>query len=463
MEKLTLEEISEAINGEIYKKGTEYDYTGVSTDTRKIKKGNIFIALRGDNFNGNEYALEAFRKGALLCIVDEVKFSLKDIKDSSSIIIVKDTRKALLDLAKYYRKKLSVKIIGITGSTGKTSTKDLVAAALGSKFKVFKTIGNYNNEIGLPLMIFKIDNTYDVAVLEMGMSNFGEIHYLADTARPDIAIITNVGLSHVENLKSRENILKAKLEITHFFNSDNILIVNNDNDLLSEISSNRFKIIRVGIDSIADYMADNIHIENENIKFNAFEYNSDKKVEFKIDILGKHNVSNSLLAIACGRLLNIEYKDLVRGIKNVEVTSMRLDVTKGKKFTIIDDSYNASPDSMKAALDVLCSINCKRRIAVLGTMGELGDQAYEAHKEIGNYVRNKNIDCFISLSDFNDAYYEGFTFNNDNVDDIYQFENYDDLVEFLTKNIEKRDAVLVKASRAMKFESIVNELKSINY
>lgn len=461
MERLTLEEIIDAVQGEIYKKGVQCEYSGVSTDTRKIELNNIFIALKGESFNGNEYTVEAVKKGASLCIVDEIKFSLEEfqnINDAVSIIVVKDTKKALLSLAKYYRSQLDVKVIGITGSTGKTSTKDLVAVALGSKLKVFKTIGNFNNEIGLPLMIFKLDNSYDAAVLEMGMSNFGEIHSLADTAKPDIAMITNIGLSHIENLKTRENILKAKLEITDFFDSNSVLIVNNDNDLLSQINSDKFKVVKIGMESGGDYKADNIILEETKIKFDVTEYNSNIVKEFEIDIPGKHNVLNSLLSIACGRILGIKYEYLIEGIKNVETTSMRLDINSGKKFIIVDDCYNASPDSMKAALDVLSTLNCKRRIAVLGTMRELGDEAYAAHRDVAEYAKNKNIDYLITLGEFNQAYDEGFN----NCSNFYEFNNYDEVIEFLTKFIGRQDAVLVKASRSMKFENIVHKLKSIN-
>jgi UDP-N-acetylmuramoyl-tripeptide--D-alanyl-D-alanine ligase len=225
MEKLTLNEIIDAVKGNVVKNGEERQFTAVSTDTRTILKDSIFIALKGANFNGNDYAAQASMKGAAVCVVDEITFNLKDIEGRCTVIKVEDGKAALMNLAKYYRSKLMIRVIGITGSTGKTSTKDLVAAVLSSKYKVFKTKGNFNNEIGLPLMIFNLNNTYDAAVLEMGMSNFGEIHNLANIARPDVAIITNIGVSHIEYLKTRENILKAKMEITDFFNHDNILII----------------------------------------------------------------------------------------------------------------------------------------------------------------------------------------------------------------------------------------------
>ncbi|EES91207.1 UDP-N-acetylmuramoyl-tripeptide--D-alanyl-D-alanine ligase [Clostridium botulinum] len=454
MELLKFEEIVEAIHGKIHINSNCHKYNSVSTDTRKINEDSIFIALKGDNFNANDYIVEASKKGANLCIVDEIKFNENDLQKNTSVILVKNTRKALLDLAELYRSKLNIKVIGITGSTGKTSTKDLTAAALSSKFKVFKTQGNFNNEIGLPLMIFNLDNTYDIAVLEMGMSDFSEIHRLAKVARPDIALITNIGISHIENLKTRENILKAKMEITDFFNEDSILIVNNENDLLKDISSDDYKVISIGFNEGVTYKATDIITDENHIEFTVCHNNKNEK--FNIPVPGKHNILNSLLAIAAGRVLNIEYDKLKEGIKNLSVTSMRLDIVKGKKFTIVDDCYNASPDSMKAAIDVMNTITGKRKIAVLGTMKELGVDSYKFHKEVAEYANSKNIDLLITVGEFNEAYKEGFNKNSK------QFETIEDAAEFTTNNINKDDIILVKASRSMKFEYIVNKLKDKN-
>lgn len=456
MEILYFEEIVKAVQGKVYINADKHKYNNLSTDTRKICKDSIFIALKGQNFNGNDYVEQASSNGANLCIVDEIKFRDLNLKDNTSIILVEDTRKALLDLAEYYRSKLSVKIIGITGSTGKTSTKDLTAAALSSKLKVFKTEGNFNNEIGLPLMIFKLDNTYDAAVLEMGMSDFGEIHRLAKVARPDVAIITNIGISHIENLKTRENILKAKMEITDFFGKDNILIINDENDLLSTISEKEYKVVKIGFNEDADVQASDILVDEEHVEF-SLRHNGEEG-RFIVPVPGKHNILNSLLAIAAGKVLGIENNELKRGIKNLSFTSMRLDIVKGEKFTIIDDSYNASPDSMKAALEVLDTVKGNRKIAVLGTMRELGVDSYKFHKEVAEYAKNKNVDLLIAVGEFKEAYREGL--NQDNK--FKGFENIEDASNFLMDNFREKDVILVKASRSMKFETIVNSLKGKN-
>ncbi|KOA20980.1 UDP-N-acetylmuramoyl-tripeptide--D-alanyl-D-alanine ligase [Clostridium homopropionicum DSM 5847] len=456
METLSFSEIVEAVEGKVIINGNCHKYNILSTDTRKICKDSIFVALRGQNFNGNNYVVEASSKGANLCIVDEINFDSSEVLNNTSIILVKDSKKALLDLAEYYRSKLKVKVVAITGSTGKTSTKDLTAAALSGKFKVFKTKGNLNNEIGLPLMVFELDNSYDVAVLEMGMSNFGEIEKLAKVARPDLALITNIGVSHIENLKTKENILKAKMEITKYFSKDNILIINNENDLLSTLDEKDYKIFRVGFGSNVDLKAKDIVIEEDMIEFSIEDKGLNNR--FSIPIPGKHNVLNSLLAIAAGKLLGVEYSLMKESIKSINFTSMRLDIVKGEKYTIIDDSYNASPDSMKAALDVLKNISGNRKIAVLGTMRELGDESFKFHKEVGNYARKKDTDLLITVGEYTSAYREGFAEDSK----FISFQNLKEATEYLLNNLKVSDVVLVKASRSMRFETIVKELKAKN-
>lgn len=457
MENLTLDQVVKAVEGKLIVKGTQTTFNKVSTDTRKIEEKSIFIALKGENFNGNEFITEAAEKGASLSIIDEVKFEAVDKYKELSIILVEDTGKALLDLAEFYRSTLkNLKVVSITGSTGKTSTKDITSAVLQSKFKVFKTAGNFNNEIGLPLMIFNLDNTYDVAVLEMGMSHFNEIHKMAKAARPDIALMTNIGISHIENLKTRENILKAKLEITDFFDKNSTLIVNEDNDLLSTIHSSKYKVIKAAVDSEGDFKAFNLEINENGSKFSVREKDGVNFDNIEILVPGKHNVQNAMLAIACGRKMGLTYDEINSGIKNIKMTSMRLDIVKGEKFSIVDDCYNASPDSMRAAIDVINAVEGKRRIAILGTMRELGEKSYEAHFDIGKYAKTQGIDELITMGDYNKAYSEGYGKEN-----YKAFSNMEDLIKYLDAILKNGDVILVKASRSMKFENIVKNLKEL--
>ncbi len=458
MIKLTMKEIINAIQGTIYIDGNKYDYQSISTDTRKLKENSIFIALKGDNFNGNDYVLQAILKGATICIVDEIKFNKEEIKEGITIIKVSNSKKALLDLAKCYRKKLDIKVVGITGSTGKTSTKDILAAFLSQKYKVFKTKGNFNNEIGLPLMIFDMDESYDIAVLEMGMSNFHEIHNLSEVAKPDIALITNIGITHIENLKTRENILKAKMEITDFFQKNNVLIVNSDNDLLKDLKSDNFSLIKAGIlENSCDYKAFNIELSEEGCKFDIKNKTRIYKNIF-MPIPGIHNVNNAVLAYACADILGVCHEDILKGIEKLERTSMRLDIIKNDNITLIDDTYNASPDSMKAAISVQKSLKGHRKIAILGTMKELGEESHNAHKDVGKYAKENGVDILIAVGEYVEDYKNGF--NKD--ENFISFADIKTACAVLKDYIHRGDVVLVKASRSMKFEFIINELKKLN-
>lgn len=452
---MKFENILEAVKGRIIKKGNCFDYESIGIDTRKIGNKTLFIAIKGENFNGNDYIIEASKKGAVICIVDEVKFELEALENYTSIIIVEDTKKALLDLAKYYRSLLDIKIVAITGSTGKTSTKDITAAVLSEKYRVFKTSGNFNNEIGMPLMLLNLGEEYDIAVLEMGMSNFGEIHNMVEAARPDVSIITNIGISHLENLKTQENILEAKMEITDFFNQDSILIVNGDDNLLNKIENNDYRVIKTGTSDCCEYIGQNIVIGDDSIEF-SMKYKEANEY-YHIELLGRHNVLNSLLAIACGKIFGLSQNEIKIGLKNIKSTSMRLDIIKASNFKIINDCYNASPDSMKAAIDVMVNIKGGRKIAVLGTMRELGEKSYDAHREVGKYVKENKIEFLLCAGEYSDAYKEGYL--KENINGIFKyFSTYDELTQYLQLQLQDNDVVLIKASRTLKFEIIVNNL-----
>lgn len=451
--ELSLKELLEAVNGEVIFMG-KTEFNSICIDTRKIEKNNIYLAIKGENFNGNKFVLEAFEKGASIAIIDEVLFDLNDTENLETVIKVEDTEKALLQLAHYYRKKLDLKIVGVTGSCGKTSTKDLIAAFLSEKYKVFKTKGNFNNQIGLPLMILELDSSVDVAVLEMGMSNLGEIDVLANCARPDIAVITNIGLSHIENLKTQENILKAKSEIFNYFGEENSLIINGEDDNLSKIKDKCFEILKIGYNHEYDVYAFNIILEEDKTTFTVKD--KEEEIIFTIPMAGKHNVLNSMLAIEVAKKLNVTFDEMKRGIKNLEATSMRLQVIKANKITIINDCYNASPDSMKSSIDVLNTYKIGRKIAILGTMNELGEESVNSHKEVGKYALNK-VDLLIAIGKYKDCFKEGFTGEN-----LITFTTKEECINNLSTIIKENDVVLVKASRGMKFEDIVSSLEEVS-
>lgn len=446
---LSFEEILKAIDGEVLIKNKTI-FNKVCIDTRKIEKDNIYFALKGENFNGNEFVKDAFERGASIAIIDEVLYK-NTSENFGTIIKVENSEKALLNLAKYYREKLGLKVVGITGSCGKTSTKDLIAALLSEKYKVFKTKGNFNNQIGLPLMVLELDKSIDVAVLEMGMSDLGEIDILADCARPDIAVITNIGLSHIENLKTQDNILKAKSEIFNYFNENNTLIINGEDKFLSKIENTCFEVIKIGYNEEYDINAYNIILREDSLSFNINE--NGKEYEFNLPMPGKHNILNCMLAIAVSKKLNVSIKEMIKGINNLESTSMRLEIIKNKDNIIINDCYNASPDSMKSSLDVLNTYKDKRKVAILGTMNELGDESIKAHTEIGRYAKDK-VDLLIVIGKYKNEYKDGYSKDN-----IIVYETKEEFIKEKDTIIKENDVILVKASRGIKFEEIVNSLE----
>ena len=451
--ELTYEQLVKALGGEVIVDNGCHDFTEACIDNRKITKNCIFFAIKGERFNANDVAVEALEKGASIAVVDEVNFDIKDAEGKGVIIKVDKTVKALMRLANFYRNSLDIKVIGVTGSTGKTSTKDLIAALLSEKYKVFKTKGNFNSEIGLPLMILQMDKSYDIAVLEMGMSDLGEIRNLAETARPDMAVITNIGLSHLENLKTQENILKAKMEIVEFFGSDNVLVVNGEDDKLKNIESTSYKVKKIGYNHEYDVYASNIILREDETEFTAHLGSREKT--FKLPMAGKHNVLNGMLAIALADGLGVTLDQMAAGVKNLEATSMRLQVIKKDNITIINDCYNASPDSMKSSLDVLNTYTEGRKVAILGDMYELGTKSSEAHTEIGAYAGTKS-DLLVAVGENIENFAAGFGGN-----EIKTYKSKQECIDDLKNVISKGDIVLVKASRGMKFEDIVDALNKI--
>lgn len=450
---LNFDELVLGLGGEVLIKGSNTNFNNICTDTRKIEKNNVFLALKGEKFNGNLYAKDALLKGASIVVVDENIENLSECEALGTVIKVKNSYDSLLSLAKYYREKLNIKVVGITGSTGKTSTKDLTAAFLSGKYKVFKTKGNFNNHIGLPLMILELDKTYDVAVLELGMSHFNEIHTLANAARPNVAIITNIGLSHIENLKTQENILKAKMEITDFFTKDNILIVNGEDKFLRNVTSTAYKVRKTSLSEKLDIKAENVQLFQDKTTFDIVYDN--KKYTFNLPMVGAHNVLNAMLAIQASIELGATFEEMINGLSNMEATSMRLQFIKKDNFTIINDCYNASPDSMEAALNVLSSAEGKRKVAILGTMNELGEESENAHKAVGKMAKEK-VDLLIVTGIYKDQYKNGFEKGN-----IRIYNTKEDIINDLKNIVNSGDTILVKASRSIKYEDIVKALEKM--
>ena len=425
-----------------------------SIDTRKVKLNDCYIGIKGENFDGNDFYQDAFKNGAKIVIIE--KDIKEDIPKDKCVIVVPDTIKALGLIAKYIRSNFTSPVVAITGSAGKTSTKDMIYSVLKEKYNAHKTIGNQNNHLGLPLSILSLEKDTDVLVLEMGMNHPGEISYLTSIAKPNIAVITNIGTAHIGNLGSRENILKAKLEILEGMDENGTVIINNDNDLLHNLylkNKDKYHIVTVGIKTNSDIMASNIEMNETD---SNFVYEGEK---IHVPVGGEHFICNSLVAIAVGKLFNISVSDIQKGINNFKLTQNRMDIIKCKNnITIIDDSYNANFDSVKYALKYL-SNQSGRRIAVLGTMRELGDYSKELHTDLGDIVFDEGIDILITVGKDADyinkrAIELGFDQNNS-----YHFDNNGDAIKLINKIKTDNDKILVKASFMLNFKEIVDNVK----
>ena len=455
---MKIKDILKVTNGEMLVGNEELTCENFSKDTRTIQKGDIYIGLKGENFDGNQFWKQALESGAEAVIVQDVKISPIEMEKYSNKTIVKveDTLKALYEIAKYKRSLYDIPVIAITGSVGKTSTKDIIGSVVSQKYKTLKTEGNQNNNIGLPLTILKLRD-HEALVIEMGMNHFGEISLLTDIAKPTLAVITNIGTSHIGNLGSRENILKAKLEILEGMRIPKV-IVNNDNDLLHNWYNENNKKIEIhtfGIENDSEVMAEDIKMQEESSEFTAIE--DSKKVKINVPVGGKHFVYNALCAIAVGKMLDISTEQIRQGIESFELTKKRMDIKKLENGAIIiNDAYNASYESMKVSLEFLAKHTGERKIAVLGDMFELGKYTEELHRKVGKEVAKNNIDILICAGE-NAKYIIEEAQKNSKIK-TYFMHNNEEIVEKLSQESKNGDVILVKASNGMKFFEICQKL-----
>ncbi len=458
MKKLTALQISEYSGGRLFCGPEDNTAAHVERDSREASAGSLFIGLIGEKNDGNDFAEAAYKNGCRTFMLSSKKaaeFMADNYKDSA-VIFVDDTLKGMQNLAKNYLKDCNIKKIAVTGSTGKTSTKDMLACIFSTKYKTVKTPENFNNHIGLPLTVFLTNEETQVGIFEMGMSELGEIKLLADIIRPETAVITNIGISHLETLKSRENILKAKLEVATFMDEGSYLIYNCDNDKLSEIDSAKtvYNKIRAGerADSEGVVISDLKDYGEKGIEFKLSA--GGESAEFFIPLLGRHNAWNASLAAGCALKYGISLKESAEALKELSITGKRQSVRTGNNIKIIDDTYNASPDSVKSAIDSLAALECGRRVAILADMLDLGENSGEFHREVGKYAAEKGIDLILTVGPNARYIAEGAAGRGE----VRSYAAQEEFLAAADKIIKRNDGILIKGSHGMHMDKAVEYL-----
>ncbi|GIQ67961.1 UDP-N-acetylmuramoyl-tripeptide--D-alanyl-D-alanine ligase [Xylanibacillus composti] len=438
---------------------------GVSIDSRSIEKGNLFIPLVGANADGHQFAESALQHGAAAALWQRDHGT----PPAGPVVLVDDALLAMQQLASSYRDQTAARVVAVTGSNGKTTTKDLVASVLATTYKVHKTEGNYNSHIGLPLTLLSMPETTEMAVLEMGMRGRGEIALLSRLAKPEVAVITNVGEAHLEQLGSREEIARAKLEIVYGLAADGLFLYNGDDPLLirefeqllqsppPDVSGDQWKLLRFGEQSSNDLYPEGMMTDGTATHFSM---NTIHSTSFTIPLLGRHNVVNALAAVAVAKYMGVSTKDVRSGLAQAKLSGMRIEMTRSAGgYTLLNDAYNASPASMKAALTLLAELRgYKRKIAVLGDMLELGPEQADFHRDIGEALDPVHIDYVYTYGELGEHIAAG-ALSHYNPQHVQAFRDKEKLIAALKQLVRPDDIILIKGSRGMKLEVVADALQ----
>lgn len=452
----TVKDILKPIKGRLLS-GKENDVlTGVSTDTRRLKSGELFVAIKGERFDGHNFVLDAVSKRAGGVLVQDGCITNSNFKTPNiTFICVRDSIKALGDIAHFHRSRFNIPIIAITGSNGKTTAKEMIAAILNKKFNTLKNFGTENNQIGVPLTLMRLGLNHKVAVLEMGTNRLGEIGRLSEIARPTRAVITNIGPSHLEYLKDTDTVLKAKCEVMEYLDKDARLVLNADDNLLKTLKTD-LKVVRFGLNKGCDFYPDKLNVEPDGINFRL-----NGKHEINLNVVGRHNVYNALAAIAASWDFKVPIDEIRDALKEFRVPNMRMEVKRIGDIKIINDSYNSNPLSMKQAIEALRDITTKgRKILVAGDMLELGNLSGRFHHLVGRQAAESGIDLIVAVGKLAEHVAKGAQEGGMNRKRIKMCNLTKEACCAVPDLVKEGDTILVKGSRAMKMEQIVEELET---
>lgn len=455
MPAFTLAEVVKITGAAILKQDKE-NFTDLVSDTRKISEGVLFIAFKGERFNGEDFVGEALAKGAAGVMVStDFKGDIENL--AGTVLAVPDTLTSYQQLGKAHREKFNIPVVAITGSNGKTTTKDLTAAVLSARGSVAKTQANFNNEIGIPLTLLSIEKEHMAAVVEIGMRGLHQIEKLAPLVEPTIGIVTNVGETHIELLGSVENIAKAKGELVEAIPAGGTVILNNDNEYVAKMRAKVKEGVRVntfGIDNAADVRGGNIRTAENRTTFTVAY--AGKQIDYTIAMVGRHNVYNALAAISVGLVLGFSADEIQQGLDNLEATKMRFELKKVKGYNVINDAYNASPMSMSAAINTVAELTSGRKIAVVGDMLELGDFAVSAHKKVGQELAAKKFTAVITRGKMGEYIAKGA--REGGIAMVYACDSHEQAADRLKEILLPNDTILFKGSRGMQMDKIIDLL-----
>lgn len=458
MEALKISEITKATNGVLFREGRVKIIRNICIDTRKIKRGDLFLAIKGDKFDGHDFVVEAVKKGASGIVISQSRLKPQLLSslpnDQATIISVVDTTIALGDIASYYRRKFSIPVIAITGSNGKTTTKEMLADILSSKYEILKNEGTENNHIGVPLTLLRLNRKHKAAIIEMGMNHLGEIRRLTGIASPNIGIITNIGPSHLQFLKNLETILQSKCELLENFTKKDLAVLNGDDGLLAQTGQFSARKVLFGIYNHSDFTASRIRYKKDGSNFLV-----NSKYNFELSVPGQHNIYNALAGITVARELGLSYQRIAKALKAFKPPQRRLNIKNLKGIHLIDDCYNSNPVSMRCAISTLTNYALNRRkIVVSGDMLELGPFSPKFHKDIGRLIAKSGIDYLITVGVLSKHMSGAAVKEGMSRAQVLHFNRSLDAVKTLKSIIQPRDVVLIKGSRAMKMEEIINRL-----